>query len=44
LKYFFEDGKNTDLQICVKASSIALLEASKDETIGILRNIRNCKP
>jgi putative ABC transport system permease protein len=44
LNYYARRGKNTDLSYCIKAPSKELLDASMDETIGILRSIRNCKP
>jgi putative ABC transport system permease protein len=44
IKYNSPDGKNTDVKLCFKAPSMNLIEASKDETIGILRSLRNCKP
>ena len=44
LKYFYTDGKNADLMIALKAPSLEEMEHSKDETIGILRSMRNCKP
>ena len=44
LKYYAVSAYASDLQYAVKAPSKDLLEASMDETIGILRSLRNCKP
>jgi putative ABC transport system permease protein len=44
LKYYAREGMNEDLSFGFKAPSMATLNKSKDETIGILRSIRNCKP
>jgi len=44
LKYYAREGMNENLSYGLKAPSIAMLNKSKDETIGILRSIRNCKP
>ncbi|MCL2040168.1 MAG: ABC transporter permease [Bacteroidetes bacterium] len=44
LKYYAEEGRNENLSFGFKAPSMAMLNKSKDETIGILRSIRNCKP
>ena len=44
LKYYATSEYNFNLQYALKAPSKKLLEASMDETIGVLRNLRNCKP
>jgi len=44
IKYYSSDGLNTNLNYAFKAPSKKLLQASMDETIGILRSLRNCKP
>jgi len=44
IKYGSSDGLNTNLTYAFKAPSKELLEASMDETTGILRSLRNVKP
>jgi len=44
LKYYAREGMNENLSFGLKAPSMPMLNKSKDETIGILRSIRNCKP
>ena len=44
LRYYAKEGMNENLSFGFKAPSMAMLNKSKDETIGILRSIRNCKP
>ena len=44
LKYYAKDGMNSNLSFGLKAPSLVTLNKSKDETTGILRSIRNCKP
>jgi len=44
LKYYAKEGMQENLSFGVKAPSVEMLNKSKDETTGILRSIRNCKP
>ena len=44
MRYVSGDGLNTNLGYALKAPSKELLQASMDETIGIMRSLRNCKP
>ena len=44
LKYYAKEGMNENLSFGLKSPSLGMLNKSKDETIGILRGIRNCKP
>lgn len=44
LKYYAREGIKSDVSFGFKAPSMGLLNKSKDETIGILRSIRNCQP
>ena len=44
IRYYSRDGLNTNITYALKAPSKELLQASMDETIGILRTLRNCKP
>lgn len=44
IKYYAENGTNTDFTYALKAPNKELLQSSIDETIGVLRSLRNCKP
>ncbi len=44
LKYFAKNPWDNDLTIALRAPDKTSMQASMDETIGILRSIRNCKP
>lgn len=44
IRYYSTEGNNTDLRYAIKAPNMKQLNASMDETIGILRSIRNCNP
>jgi putative ABC transport system permease protein len=44
LRHFVTNPRDADLAYALKAPSMEQLSASMDESIGILRSIRNCKP
>jgi putative ABC transport system permease protein len=44
IKYYPDNGFNTNLHYAFRAPNKRLLQASMDETIGLLRSLRNCKP
>ncbi|MDR0926501.1 MAG: ABC transporter permease [Ignavibacteria bacterium] len=44
IRYLARRGNDEDITYSLKAPSKATMSASMDETIGILRSLRNCKP
>lgn len=44
LRYYTPNSSDADLSYAIKAPSKNLLSQSMNETIGVLRSLRNCKP